>query len=161
MIGNIKKATYSKQATTLFALIFALMAILGLVSIMSPNSADEIVTPSQTIPVTNTYTGYLLRVVVVTLTMIVLLIIALKIYQKQMKLKGKNNLVLNIQGRHYINEKQYLLKVNIEGKYLLLGVSESSINFISELDAPVDDPDSDTNSFGTILDLETNKATKI
>ncbi len=155
----LQKATYSKQTTKIFIIIFGLMAILGLISIMTPASSEA---PAEIEPLhtSSTYSGYLLRVVVVTFTMIVLLIVGLKVYSGQMKLKGKNNLRLNILGRHYLNQKQYLLKVNIEDRNLLLSVSESNINFITELESPADD-ETDEPSFGTILDLETNKETRV
>ena len=156
----LKKGSYSKQGTTIFAIIFALMAILGLMSIMSPDTAEE-ASSTETLHTPNTYTGYLLRVVVVTITMIVVLIVGLKIYNKQMKLKGKNSLNLNVMGRHYINDKQYLLKVNIEDRNLLLGVTESNISLITELESMVEDDDQEAASFGTILDLETNKETRV
>ncbi len=158
MRSSLTKATYSKQATTVFAVIFALMAILGFMSIITPDSGRDIATAKETLPVTSNYSGYLLRVVVVTITMIVVLIVGLQIYKKQIKLKGKNNLSVTIHERYYINDKQYLLKVEIEDKQILLGVSEASINFLTELNSHGTE---NSPSFGTILDLETNKGTQV
>lgn len=129
---------------------------------MSPDPADvEVLSPdSEVLQTRSTYSGYLLRIVIVTLALIVVILTGLRIYQKQIKLKGKNNLNVTMMGRHYINDKQYLLKVFIEDRNILLGVSDSAINFITELEAPADDVEDEDASFGTILDLETNKATK-
>ncbi len=160
MKASLTKATYSKQATTIFAVIFALMAILGFMSIMTPESGGDSGIATETLPIRTNYSGYLLRVVVVTVTMIVVLIFGLQIYKKQIKLKGKNNLTVNFQGRHYLNDKQYLLKLEIEGKQILLGVSETSINFLTEL-KPDEDMDETNPSFGTVMDLETNKGQRV
>jgi flagellar biogenesis protein FliO len=130
-------------------------------SILTPESAPVPEEPSQVINTRSDYSGYLFRVVMVTLTMIVGLVIGLRIYQKKMKLSGKNNLELSILGRHYINGKQYLLKVLVEDRYLLLGVSDSSINFITELEDPDDNDSTSDTSFGSILDLETKEETRV
>lgn len=166
MKPRLSKVTYNKQATTIFALLFAAMAIMGFVSILTPqgeptSQALQVTADApQQVPMHNTYSGYLLRVVVVTLVMIVVLIMGLRLYNKQLKLKGKNNLDLIPLGKHYLNDKQYLLKVKVEDRNILLGVSETSINFITELDGD-DDPEIDKPSFGTVLDLETNQETKL
>ena len=129
---------------------------------MSPDPADvEVLSPdSEVLQTRSTYSGYLLRIVIVTLALIVVILTGLRIYQKQIKLKGKNNLNVTMMGRHYINDKQYLLKVFIEDRNILLGVSDNAINFITELEVPADEVEDEDTSFGTILDLETNKATK-
>ncbi len=158
MIPKRRKQIYNKQGTTLFAIIFALIAILGFVSILSPEPSKT-PEPAETFQTRSTYSGYLFRVVIVTLTMIVVLIVGLSVYKKQIKSKSKSNLTLNIIGRHYINDKQSLIKVHVEGKYLLLGVSETSINYITELERPGDDLE-EQEDFGSILDLETRKETK-
>lgn len=161
MIPAGKKVTARKQATNIFALLFALMAILGLISIISPDVAEVAQTSTESIQPRSNYSGYLLRIVVVTITMIAVLIVSLKIYKKQMKLKGGNNLRVTTLGKHYINDKQYLLKVNIEDKNILLGVSDSSINYLTELEYSADEKADEDRSFGTILDLETNEETKV
>ncbi len=160
MKPKLKKAVYSKQGTNLFAIIFALMAILGFISILSPEVAEQVPASEEAFSSRTIYSGYLLRVVIVTVTMIVILIVGLKFYKKRMKISGKDNLNMNVLGRHYISDKQYLLKVMIEDKYLLLGISESNISYLTQLAGPVDDPDEKTATFGTILDLETDKASK-
>ncbi|MEA3286008.1 MAG: flagellar biosynthetic protein FliO [Candidatus Marinimicrobia bacterium] len=161
MRTKLNKASYNKQGSTIFAIIFALIAILGIMSILTPPSVPEPEEPSQIINTRSNYSGYLSRVVIVTLTMIVILVVGLKMYQKNNKRGGKNSLGINILGRHYINNKQYLLKVLVEDKYLLLGVSESTINFITELEDSTDMGSSSDTSFGSIIDLETKEETKV
>ena len=39
---------------------------------------------------------------------------------------------MEVLGKQHINPKQYLMMVQIEGRKLLLGVSEQSINLIKE-----------------------------
>ena len=148
------------QATTLFIILFALIAILGFTSILSPGDGDgadiQTVEGEPQLPTPSTaYSSYLMKVMAVTFLMIAALIVGLRVYRKQMHLRGKNNLKLNVLGKFYLNDKQYLMKVNIDDRDLLLGVSEQSINLITELsmDAEPEDP-----SFGHILDLETKES---
>ena len=42
---------------------------------------------------------------------------------------------IEILGKHYINTKQHLLIVRIDKRKMVLGVSDSSINFLTELDS--------------------------
>ncbi len=166
MIPKTSKKTYNKKASNIFVVIFALMAILGMISTMSPDTVEGDMEPGSTesLQTRSTYSGYLLRIMVVTVTMVIILIVGLKIYNKQMRLKGKNNLSVTMLGRHYINDKQYLLKVFIEDRHLLLSVSDANINFLTELEAPGDEEEEEAEkdqSFGTILDLETNKESKV
>ncbi len=157
MKSSLKRQPAKKQGSTLFAIIFGIIAILGLMSILSP-SPDAVTSDSvDGFGSRGTYTGYLFKVVAVTITMVIILIVGLRIYKKQLGVKGKNNLNLSVLGRHYINDKQYLLKVSVEDKYMLLGVSDSNINYITELSGPSDEDDDEQASFGTILDLETNE----
>jgi len=155
MSFTLKKSVYSKQSTLIFALIFAAIAILGFASLISPAASTKIAAPNEAVSSQGTYSGYLTRVVIVTFTMVVVLIIGLRIYKQQMVLKGKNNLAVTIMGRHYINDKQYLLKVNIESKNMLLGITESNITFLTELQHS--EAEADESSFGSVLDLKTNK----
>ena len=154
-----KKTISGKQGRFLFLVIFALITILGFVSIISPDK--PMTTPTEnsekTLDTRGTYSGYLFRVVAVTVALVVFLIVGLRIYRKQIQLHGKNSINMNMLGRYYINDKQYLLKVAIEDRNLLLGVSESSINLITELDLDDVDPDEPKTPFGTILDLETKQ----
>ena len=43
---------------------------------------------------------------------------------------------IEILGKHYINTKQHLLIVKIDKRKMVLGVSDSSINFLTELESP-------------------------
>jgi flagellar biogenesis protein FliO len=42
---------------------------------------------------------------------------------------------IEVLGKHYINTKQHLLIVRIDKRKMVLGVSDSSINFLTELDS--------------------------
>jgi len=161
MSPKLNKISQKKYGSTLFAIIFGMIAVLGFMSILSPT--PDVVTPETADGFNSqgTYTGYLFKIVAVTLTMIVVLIVGLRIYKKQLSVTGTKNFSIHILGKHYINNKQYLLKVFVEDKYMLLGVSDSSINFISELDGPAEGSDGESKNFGTILDLETNQESKV
>ena len=41
---------------------------------------------------------------------------------------------IEVLGKHYINTKQHLLIVRIDKRKMVLGVSDSSINFLTELE---------------------------
>lgn len=161
MRTQLNKGKYSPLASRLFALIFALIAILGMMSIFSPEPIEVPDTEQEVFKPRTTYSGYLLRVVTVTVIMVVFIIAGLWLYKKQLTHKGKNNLNVNLLGKHYLNDKQYLLKVLIEDRYILLGVSESSINYLTELDNMEDEQEPKPGSFGTILDLDTNEETQV
>ena len=45
------------------------------------------------------------------------------------------SLNIEVLGKHYINTKQHLLIVRIDKRKMVLGVSDSSINFLTELDS--------------------------
>lgn len=156
---SAKRMMNTTQGTKIFVVIFALITILGFVSILSPDPKADPPAPAteQALQPSSTYSGYLFRVVAVTLLLIVFLVIGLRLYRKQILLKGKNSLNMNLLGRYYINDKQYLLKVSIDDRNLLLGVSDSSINLITELDMDEAEAEISDRPFGTILDLETNK----
>ncbi len=47
---------------------------------------------------------------------------------------------IEVLGKHYINTKQHLLIVRIDKRKMVLGVSDSSINFLTELE-PSDEPE--------------------
>ncbi|MCF6238378.1 MAG: hypothetical protein L3J79_06150, partial [Candidatus Marinimicrobia bacterium] len=84
MRPRLTKTTYSKQGTAIFAVIFAMIAILGMMSILTPDKIEEPDEVSQVITTRSNYSGYLMRVVVVTLTMMVVLRVGLRIYRKQL-----------------------------------------------------------------------------
>ena len=47
---------------------------------------------------------------------------------------------IEVLGKHYINTKQHLLIVRIDKRKMVLGVSDSSINFLTELESS-DEPE--------------------
>ena len=155
-----QKHISNKRATAIFALLFALIAILGLVSIITPQPGTDTGDQEAPLKTRSTYSGYLFRVVAVTITLVVFLVVGLRVYRKQVMLRGKNSLSINLLGRYYINDRQYLLKVAIDDRNLLLGVSEGSISLITELDAEAAEAP-EKRSFGRILDLENNKETQV
>ena len=54
--------------------------------------------------------------------------------------KGNPAENIEVLGKHYINTKQHLLIIRIDKRKMVLGVSDSSINFLTELETS-DEPE--------------------
>ncbi len=100
--------------------------------------------------------GYLLKVVLVTLFIIVLIIVGARWYGKFTNFNPGSSQI-RILAKHNVGPKQLLLMIRIERKKLLIGVTENSINLLSDLgesDDSEDDqyePIQESVNFSTIL----------
>jgi len=140
MILPSPKKFGKKQSSNLIAMIFGLIFILGVVSIITPNpveksDSEETIVAGDAGPTRNVnYTAYYFRVIVMMVVSIVhFCIVSIRLYQRYLRVNDKSNLELKILGRKYINSKQYLLKVFVDNRLLLLGISEQSVNLIADL----------------------------
>jgi len=118
---------------------FVLTAIFYLAWDSDPNSDStnsyQVVqadSASYTVPSRPNLSSYLLKVILVTIIVIVLIIIGAKWYGKLAQFTGPPQKI-KILSKNHIGSKQLLLLVRIEGRKLLLGVTDHSINLISDL----------------------------
>lgn len=130
----------SKGGNYALAALFGLIFLLGIWSVLSPEPTvvDDGDSPANS---PSSYGGYLLRVMLITLALIAVLIVVARVAKKQNMLAQTTDLKMRILGKRYISPKQYFMKVMIDDRYLLLGVSEQSINLITELAEPGELPD--------------------
>ena len=84
------------------------------------------------IPQSQDMTGYLFKVIFVTIFIIVVLIIGTKWYSKFNKMIGSPSFI-KILSKQHIGNKQFLMLIAVENKKILVGVTESSINHITDM----------------------------
>ncbi|MFH1851043.1 MAG: flagellar biosynthetic protein FliO [Candidatus Neomarinimicrobiota bacterium] len=79
--------------------------------------------------------GQIIRTVVVTAAIIVLILMVARWYRRALPGGGSlAGLQVAVQGRHYLSARQSLLLVEIEGRRLLLGVTDNGINLVTEFE---------------------------
>jgi len=100
-----------------------------------PDSIDQTLTPRQNL------SGYFLKVIVVTVLILGIIIIGAKWYGK-LNNAGNSSSGIKILARNHIGTKQQIILVKIEGKKLLLGVTENNINLISDMGVSDEEEDS-------------------
>ena len=100
----------------------------------SPNSYQIAQTDSSnyTVPARPNLSGYLFKVILVTVIIMVLIVLGAKWYGKFSTIAGSSSQI-KILAKTHIGSKQILLIIRIEGRKLLLGVTDHSINLISDL----------------------------
>ena len=76
--------------------------------------------------------SYLLKVALITGLIIFILIIGAKWYSKFTK-QNQNNSKIKILSRHSLGPKQFMLIVGVEQKKYLIGVTEQTINLLSDM----------------------------
>jgi len=76
---------------------------------------------------------FITRVVAVTGAIIVLCLLGAKWYRRRMRLGGSDRLQMAVKGRFYLGPKHSLVMIDVDDRRLLLGMTESSINLITEL----------------------------
>ena len=104
-----------------------------------------------TVPFKSNYSQYFLRTLGITGIIIILIIVGLKWYKNKLSPEG-NFFSLEVLGKQHISPKQYLMMVRIEGKKLLMGVTEQSINLVKEFEDEISDEiiaDGDNSSLGS------------
>jgi len=82
----------------------------------------------------SSFFGYLLRVIFVTALMIIFIIIGFKYYRKYvLHNDGTTNNRIKILARQAIGQKQYVVIIAMGNKKYALGVTDQSINLITDL----------------------------
>ncbi len=85
------------------------------------------------------YPTLIIRVTLLTAIAGLCTFIFIKYYKNKIQpLNASAN--IEVLGKHYINTKQHLLIVRIDKRKMVLGVSDSSINFLTELESS-DEPE--------------------
>ena len=83
------------------------------------------------IPFKSKYSNYFLRTLGITGLIIVFILIGFKWYKSKLVQNG-DHFSMEVLGKQHISPKQYLIMVRIEGKKLLMGVTDQSINLVKE-----------------------------
>ena len=131
-----------RKSNLAFVLIFAVIAIAGMVLIVSGPSGqtgrdyvapDSVQVPGESVEKAQGFGIYyfLLKTVLFTAVIIVFILIIARIVRvrsaKTLAVGGD----IRIIGRKYLSPKQYLLLIEVSGKRLLLGVTESNISMLA------------------------------
>ncbi len=125
------------------ALVFMLIAMMGILMSFSslPQNAksDQDTPPVSAVkeaPKTfeSSYPRFVIKTILITSAIIVLFVLGTKLYKKQHRAEIFDKIKINVIGRKYIDAKHYLVMVSVQGRQLLLGVSDNSINLIAEYD---------------------------
>ena len=135
---NLKKAKdYNRNILigTLLFLGLSLFISSSLSTNKEPNSKNVAIAAE---PIENEnrpdYPTLIIRVTLLTAIAGLCTFIFVKYYKNKIQpLNASAN--IEILGKHYINTKQHLLIVRIDKRKMVLGVSDSSINFLTELDS--------------------------
>ncbi|MDP8237473.1 MAG: flagellar biosynthetic protein FliO [Candidatus Hatepunaea meridiana] len=142
-----------KRGSLGVAMIFIAIAVIGvMLTISSPSKkqkSSEIEKPSlETVQPLETvqhnqikksnYSSYLLRVILITAAIIAVILVGSRLYRKQMRLGDSNKVNISILGRQYISPKHSLIMVRVTGRRFLLGITDSSVNLISEFEDEIE-----------------------
>jgi len=131
----------SGKKSYLIALIFILIAVMGLMmmfsSIQGISKSDKV---EQDTPegqkaessLKSSYTGFVIRVVLITIVLIILTFLGAKWYKRRSRSSISDRMKMDIISRRYIDSKHYLLMVRVDGRKILLGITDNSINRIAE-----------------------------
>lgn len=109
-----------------------------------------------TVPARPDLGGYLFKVIIITGIILVLIVIIARWYGKFSQIKTGPSRI-KILAKHSLGPKQLILLIKIEGRKLLLGATEKSINLLSDMGIAEDsdednyEPISEPASFATIL----------
>jgi len=85
----------------------------------------------ESVSFSSNYSHYFLRTLGITGLIIILILVGFKWYKNKLSFEG-DYFSMEILGKQHISPKQYLMMVRIEGRKLLMGVSEHSINLVKE-----------------------------
>jgi len=147
----------------LLVAVFAVVAVIGMVTIynhpMAPQQTETEPTsellsvdqgPTSGTPLdeygptgakerAQSYT-YLVRFVIVTGLLLVIMVLAARLFKKYLQPVGVGGLPIVIRGRQYLTPKSAVMVVKVQNRQFLLGVGEGSTQLIAELQ-PDDDAD--------------------
>ena len=117
-----------------FLLLILSIAISGSINkteVLDKNISSELESNKNTRP---NYPTLIVRVTLLTAIAGLCTFVFVKYYRNKIQpLNASAN--IEILGKHYINTKQHLLIVRIDKRKMVLGVSDNSINFLTELDS--------------------------
>ena len=127
------------------AFVFVIIAIVGIVLLSSSmQNFSQSKKSKETPPVekkvseqsdySSNYSNFIIRTVSVTAAILVLIVVFSRWYKRRGRSDSTSRIDIQVMGRKYVGPKHYLMMVNVEGRNLLLGVTDGSINLITEYD---------------------------
>ena len=125
----------SIRLPVVFAVVSALILILFIL-FPGENATNDVAQANssnygESIPFNSNCSHYFLRTLCITGIIIILILVGFKWYKNKLSFEG-DYFSMEILGKQHISPKQYLMMVRIEGRKLLMGVSEQSINLVKE-----------------------------
>jgi len=157
MILKQKTRWTSARKSYGLALVFVLIAVMGFVmtysslpQISKSNEESSPVLEEKKVKKTyeSSYPIFVIKTILMTGAIIVLFVLGAKLYRKRQKSEIFDRIKMDIVSRKYIDSKHYLVMVKVHGRMLLLGVSDNSVNLISEYED--DASDENINEAGTM-----------
>jgi flagellar biogenesis protein FliO len=85
----------------------------------------------QTVPFQSNYSQYLLKTLGITGVIIIFIILGLRWYKSKFSIDSEY-FSMEVIGKQHISPKQYLMMVEIDGKKLLMGITDQSINLVKD-----------------------------
>ena len=169
MIFRLQSQGSPKKGSLGIAMIFFIIAIAGVIlTISSPaekpesneseKSSTEAIQSDQ-FKSTN-YNAYLLRVILITSAIVIVILLGSKWYRRKMSIGNSNKIEMNILSRRYIGPKHSMIIVGVEGRRFLLGITDNSINLISEFDGS-DKKDNNATTITEESDKEDNSPSHV
>ena len=159
MLRN-KRIKSEKTKSYLIALIFVIIAIIGVwLTFRDPSQSESApkkeksgVYKEDTLSQKNQVTGFksdstkfsnyskradnnsggIIKTVIITILFIIFIIIGMMIFKNKFSSGKTFGMDLDILGKKYFGQKQFLLMVRVENRKLLLGVTDDSINLIKD-----------------------------
>ena len=125
----------SIRLPVVFAVVSALILILFIL-FPGENATNDVAQANssnygESVPFNSNYSHYFLKTLGITGIIIILILVGFKWYKNKLSFEG-DYFSMEILGKQHISPKQYLMMVRIEGRKLLMGVSEHSINLVKE-----------------------------
>ena len=130
----------------LLALVFFLIVIMGAVQVLAPSGStaartrpamNSAVSDSTYVPMeisTPGLAGHIWKVVAVTAAIIGFFWLTARLYRRKMMPDFHKGGRFEVLGREHLSPKNYLVMVRVEGRKLLLGVTDMSVNMLAEFD---------------------------
>ena len=104
--------------------------------------------------------GGILKTIIISILFIIIITIGLIIFKKKFSSSKTFGMDMEILGKKYFGQKQFLMMVRVENKKLLLGITDHSINLVKEFgeieeeefdNTKPNKPEKNTNSFSNII----------
>jgi len=143
VIFNLRSQGTPRKGSLGIAMIFFLIAITGVILTISspaekPNSDENEKPSTQTVRSeqlnSTNYNVYFLRVILITAAIVLVILLGSKWYRRKMGTGNSNKIEMNILSRRYIGPKHSLIIVGVAGRRFLLGITDNTINLISEFE---------------------------